>query len=66
MDPLDSYRAANLLIQQHGTGAKAHAVQRMQDLRGAGAERGEWAWMAIFDAVLVLEATRPAEGTLTH
>ncbi len=66
MDPLDPYRAANLLINQYGAGAKAHAVQRVQDMREVGDERGEWAWMGIFDAVLVLEATQPADGELTH
>ncbi len=66
MDRLDPYRAANLVIQQHGTGAKAHAVQRMQDMRAAGDERGEWAWMSVFEAVLVLEATKPADGEAMH
>ena len=31
MDPLDPYRAANLLIQQDGKDAEAYAVQRVQD-----------------------------------
>ena len=66
MDPLDPYRAANLLLQQHGKDAKAHAVQRVQNMRAAGDERGEWAWMGILDAVLVLEATKPAVGETTH
>ncbi len=66
MDPLDPYRAANLIIQQHGQDAKAHAVQRMQDMRAADDERGEWAWISVFDAVLMLEATKPADGEGTH
>ncbi len=33
MDSLDPYRAANLLIQQHGKDAKAHAVQRVQNMQ---------------------------------
>ena len=35
-------------------------------MREAGDERGEWAWMGIFDAVLWLEATKPADGEPTH
>ena len=66
MDPLDPYRAANLLINQYGASAKAHAVKRVQDMRVAADERGEWAWMGIFDAILVLEATRPADGEAAH
>ena len=66
MDPLDPFRAANLIIQQHGKDAKAHAVQRVQEMRAAGNARGEWAWMGVFDAVLAMEATRPAEGEQVH
>ena len=66
MDPLDPLRTANLLINHYGKGAKAHAVQRVQDMRKAGDVRGEWAWMGVFDAVLVLEATTPADGEVTH
>jgi hypothetical protein len=66
MDPLDPYSAANLIIQQHGAGTKAYAVQRMQAMQTAGDERGEWAWMSVFDAVQVLEAKQPAEGEATH
>jgi hypothetical protein len=66
MDPLDPYRAANLLIQQHGGDAKTHAMQRVLDMRAAGDERGEWVWMGVFDAVLELQAIRPAEGGHVH
>ena len=66
MHHLDSYRAANLLIQQHGKDAKVHAVRRLQDMQGVGDEAGAWAWLSIFDAVLTLEATQPAEGQSTH
>ena len=60
MDQRDLYRTASLIIQQHGPSAKAHAVQRAQDMRAAGDEHGEWVWMGVFDAVLVLEATKAA------
>jgi hypothetical protein len=66
MDPKDSYRAANLLIQQYGTEAKAHAMDRALALRAAGDQRGEWAWLGVFDAVLELQSTRRPEGQATH
>lgn len=66
MDPLDAYRAANLLIQQHGHNARAHAIQRVLEMRAAGDERGEWAWMGVFDAVLALQATGPVKGQPIH
>ena len=66
MDPPDPYRTANLIIQQYGKDAKAHAVQRMQEMRAVGNARGEWAWMGVLDAVLMVEATKPAEGEQTH
>ena len=66
MHPLDPYRAANLLIQQHGADAKAHAMQRVLDMRGTGDDTGETVWMGVFEAVLELQAMRPAEGQSTH
>ena len=64
--PEDLTLLANLIIQQHGKDAKAHAVQRVQEMRAAGNICGEWAWMGVFDAVLTMEATRPAEGEQVH
>ena len=62
MNPVDLYRAANLLIQQRGAGAKAHAAQRVRDMRNARDKDGELTWMGVLDAVLVLEAKQPAPG----
>jgi hypothetical protein len=62
---LDSCRAAKL-IDQHESDAKSHAMLRVQDMRAAGDERGEWVWVGVFDAVLELQATRPAEGDHVH
>ena len=66
MDALDPYRAAKLLIDQHGSDAKSHAMQRVLDMRASGDERGEWVWMGVFDAVLELQAIRPADGEAVH
>jgi hypothetical protein len=66
MDPLDAYRTANLLIQHYGEDAKIQAAARVRDMRTRGDAKGEWAWMGVLDAVLVLEATQPAEGQALH
>ena len=66
MHPVDLYRAANILIQQHGATAKEQAMQRALDLRATGDEQGEWTWLGVFDAVLELQSIRPADGQSTH
>ena len=48
---VDSYRAAKILIDQHGDGAKAHAGRRMQDLLNVGDEAGAAAWVDIAFAI---------------
>ena len=56
MDRLNQHDAAKLLIDQHGSGAQAHAMRQVLDRRAAGDGPGEWHWMSVFDAVLKLEA----------
>ena len=62
----DIYCSANLLLKQHGKAAKAHAAQRVQDLEVSGDEKGVLAWMAIIDAIGVLELSAPLDGQTTH
>ena len=68
MNSIDLYRVANLLIQQRGAGAKAHAAQRVRDMRNTEDKDGERTWTGVLDAVLVLmlmlmlEAKQPAPG----
>ncbi|MFC7738990.1 hypothetical protein ACFQX4_25095 [Roseomonas sp. GCM10028921] len=58
---VDSYRAAKILVDKHGTEAKAFAGWRMQELLEAGDEAGAAAWADITFAVQ--EMTRgPAPG----
>lgn len=66
VNPLDPYRAANLLIAQYGSDASAHAMQRALDMRAAADGPGETVWLRVFDAVLELQRTRPHEGEATH
>lgn len=62
----DIYCSANLLLKQHGKAAKAHAAQRVQDLKASGDEKGIWAWMGIIDAIEMLELSEPLDGQTTH
>ena len=62
MNPIDLYRATNLLIQQRGANAKAHASERVCDMRNARNKEGELTWMGVLDAILVLKAKQPAPG----
>ena len=66
MQSIDIYRAANLLMQQHGSAARQHAMQRVLDMRGTGDDKGEMVWMGVFEAVLDLQTMRPVEGQSTH
>ncbi len=59
MSARDPYRIANLLLQQHGSDAKAYAMERVLDMHNAGDDRGEMMWMAVFDAVLELQSFHP-------
>lgn len=42
----DIYCSANILLKQHGPAAKSYAIQRVQELRASGDEKGAWVWMA--------------------
>ena len=48
---IDSYRAAKILIDRHGDGAKTEASRRMQELLDAGDEAGAAAWVEIVFAI---------------
>jgi hypothetical protein len=48
---IDSYRAAKILIDQHGECAKARAGQRLQELLDQGDEAGAAAWTDIVFAI---------------
>jgi len=66
MHPLDSWRAANLLIQQHGADAALHAAMRVDVLREAGDEAGAAVWTRIIKAVDALQRTNPQPGEAQH
>ena len=54
---LDIYRAANLLIHQHGPNAELEATLLAALMRGRGDHEGLLAWMRIGQAITVLQAT---------
>jgi hypothetical protein len=59
---LDIWRAANLLIRQHGADAEVEAV-RLQDLMlGRGDDEGRAVWARIKRAIEALRA--PTDGIL--
>jgi len=54
---LDIWRAANLLIRQHGDLAEIVAAQRADELLDRGDRDGELVWLRIKRAVAELQAT---------
>lgn len=59
MNQVDIYRAAKLLIKQHGLkAASAHAAERIAALRNKGNEEGVWIWGKIRAALLNLGDVR--------
>jgi hypothetical protein len=62
IDDLDIFRAAKLLVDHHGTLARAHATERAAELQAGGDAVGHAVWLRIAAAVddlLVVEAGGP-------
>jgi hypothetical protein len=68
MEAIDVYRAAKLLIKQHGAlGAEIHAAQRADEMLEAGDMDGRRVWLRVLEAIKELSDTKPpGEGTLVH
>ena len=62
---IDTWRAPNLLVQQHGLEAPIHAAMRADELPEKGDLDGQRVWIRIMKAVEVLLAPPSAEGP-TH
>jgi len=54
---LEIYRAANLLIHQHGPDAELEATLLAALMRGRGDHEGALVWMRIGWAITALQAT---------
>ena len=64
---LDIYRAANLLLKQHGDEAPIHAAMRADDLLNAGDLEGWAVWLRILlRATTKLLETGPRCDETTH
>ena len=63
---LDIYRAANLLIKQHGEDAPIHAAMRADELMEAGDIVGQAVWKRVLKAVDELLAKERPEGARVH
>ncbi len=62
MDEIDIWRAAGLLIEQHGPRAGYDALARAGDLKAGGDEAGAEALLRIFEAVEELQRTERVAG----
>ena len=62
-DDLDIYRAANVLIKQHGSHAELEAAQRADALLDAGDMDGTATWRKVLEAIQELQRDRrPGEA----
>ena len=57
-DEVDIYRAAKLLLDQHGDEAAIHAAMRADDLMAVGDMEGAATWKRILGAIDVLARRR--------
>ncbi len=60
---LDIYRAAKLVMDQHGQDAAFHAAQRADAVLDAGDLDGAATWRRVLDAIKQLQGVTPA-GTV--
>lgn len=63
---IDIWRAANLLIQQHGEKAWDEAVGRYFDMRDAGDAEGMRTWRRIANAIASFTDPRPTSRPLLN
>ncbi len=63
---LDIYRAANLLVMQHGEDAPIEAAMRADAMLEKGDLDGLAVWKRILRAVEELQGADPAPGTWVH
>ncbi len=63
---LDTYRAANVLIRQHGEEAPIFAAMRADAMLGSDDLDGYAAWKRILRAVEGLQETTPKPGEAVH
>ncbi|MCC6921105.1 MAG: hypothetical protein IT548_18070 [Alphaproteobacteria bacterium] len=62
---IDVWRAANLLVKQHGTNAPEHAAKRAEELLAQGARTGAITMQRVADACQTL-VSEAAPGCVRH
>jgi len=62
----DIYRAANVLIREHGSEATIHAAMRADELLDAGDLDGAAVWRKIVKVVEELLTTERPTGSMVH
>ncbi len=65
-DEIDIFRAAKLMVFQHGDDAPIHTAMRADELLERGDMEGAAAWRRILRAVDVWLARERPEGTTVH
>jgi len=63
INPIDIYRTANLMIQQHGEEASIQAAMKADEMLAQGNLDGKAVWLGVIKAIEELQASEP-EGTL--
>jgi hypothetical protein len=53
---LDIWRAANLLIRQHGDGAEIEAARRVGRMLDRGDRDGQLVWLRVLKTIVALQA----------
>ena len=66
IDPIDTYRAAHLLIERHGDDAPIEAAMRADELMEAGDMEGRAVWLRIVKAVEELLSEERPEDAEVH
>ena len=63
IDPIDTYRAAHLLIERHGDDAPIEAAMRADELAEDGDMDGRTVWLRIVKAIEeLLSEERPGDA----
>lgn len=67
VEEIDIYRAANLLIKQHGEEAAIFAAMQADACLEKGDLDGKMAWLAVIEAIEELQdASPPEDGSPIH
>ena len=66
MAEIEIWRAANVLVKQHGEDAAIIATQRADALLAEGDVEGERVFKRVVKAINELQRERPAEGELAN